>query len=156
VLRITDRGQAFLSKHQSKILVRDLMQFPEFAAFRGKSSTASTPDQKATPTNDKTPLERIEEAHKELETTVAKELLDKVAASSPTAFERLVIQLLLKMGYGGGESDASKHLGGSNDVGVDGVINQAFWDWTVCTSKPSDGRTQWVSTASTPLPAALR
>ena len=55
---------------------------------------------------------------------MAKELLDKVAASSPPAFERLVIQLLLKMGYGGGEPDASKHLGGSGDGGVDGVINQ--------------------------------
>jgi len=123
VLAITDRGRAFLAKHQGKILVSDLMQFPEFAAFRNKSATPS-PDAKATPTSDKTPQERIEEAHKELQTTLAKELLDRIAASSPVAFERLVIQLLLKMGYGGGEHDASEHLGGSGDGGVDGVINQ--------------------------------
>ena len=123
VLEITDRGRAFLTKHPGKILVSDLMQFPEFAAFRGKSSTLS-PDPKATSASEKTPQERIEEAYAELQATVAKELLDKVAASSPPAFERLVIQLLLKMGYGGGEPDASKHLGGSGDGGVDGVINQ--------------------------------
>ncbi len=124
VLAITDRGRSFLAKHQGKILVSDLMQFPEFAAFRSRSST-QVPDAKAVVSStEKTPQERIEDAYAELQATVAKELLDKIAASSPTAFERLVIQLLLKMGYGGGEPDASKHLGGSGDGGVDGVINQ--------------------------------
>lgn len=123
VLAITNRGRAFLARHQGKILVSDLMQFPEFAAFRKKSSTAS-PDPKVTSVNDKTPQERIEEAYKELQATLAKELLDRVWESSPVAFERLVIQLLLKMGYGGGDRDAGEHLGGSGDGGVDGVINQ--------------------------------
>ena len=123
VLAITDRGRAFLAKHQAKILVSDLMQFPEFAAFRKKSSTPP-PDPKSAPASEKTPQERIEEAYAELQATLAKELLDEVSASSPTAFERLVIQLLVKMGYGGGEPDASKHIGGSGDGGVDGVINQ--------------------------------
>ena len=86
VLAITDRGRAFLAKHQGKILVSDLMQFPEFAAFRKKSSTPP-PDPKAAPANEKTPQERIEEAYAELQATLAKELLDRVAASSPTAFE---------------------------------------------------------------------
>ena len=123
VLEITDRGAAFRAKHQGKILVSDLMQFPEFAAFRGKSSSAS-PDPKALPATEKTPQERIEEADAELRESLAKELLDRIAASSATAFERLVIQLLVKMGYGGGEADAAQHLGGSGDGGVDGVINQ--------------------------------
>lgn len=123
VLAITDRGRAFLKKHQGKILVSDLMQFPEFVAFRNKSS-AQPPDAKPAPSSEKTPQERIEEAFRELQATVAKELLDKVSAASPAAFERLVIHLLLKMGYGGGERDASEHLGGSGDGGVDGVINQ--------------------------------
>ena len=123
VLAITDRGRAFLAKHQGKILVSDLMQFPEFVTFRKKASTPP-PDPKAAPSSEKTPQERIEEAHAELLATVAKELLDRVSAASPTAFERLVIQLLVKMGYGGGEPDASRHIGGSGDGGVDGVINQ--------------------------------
>jgi restriction system protein len=123
VLAITDRGRAFLANHKGKILVSDLMQFPEFAAFRRKSS-APLQDPKATPAAEKTPQERIEEAYAELQATTARELLDRIASSSPTAFERLVIQLLLKMGYGGGERDASEHLGGSGDGGVDGVINQ--------------------------------
>lgn len=123
VLAITDRGREFLARHQGKILVSDLMQFLEFAAFRKKSSAASS-DPKTAPVSEKTPQERLEEAHAELQATVAKELLDRVATSSPAAFERLVIQLLLKMGYGGGEPDSSRHLGGSGDGGVDGVINQ--------------------------------
>ena len=123
VLAITDRGRAFLATHTGKVLVNDLMQFPEFATFRGKSSAASQ-DPKAAPATEKTPQERIEEAYLELRATTAKELLDKIASTSPAAFERLVIQLLLKMGYGGGEHDSSEHLGGSGDGGVDGVINQ--------------------------------
>ena len=123
VLQITDRGAAFRAKHQGKILVSDLMHFPEFAAFRGKSSSPSQ-DPKAQPPTEKTPQERIEEADQELRESLAKELLERIAASSATAFERLVIQLLVKMGYGGGETDAAQHLGGSGDGGVDGVINQ--------------------------------
>jgi restriction system protein len=126
VLVITDRGRTFLAKHQGKILVSDLMQFPEFVAFRKKSS-AQVSDAKApasAASTEKTPQERIEDAYAELQATLAKELLDRIAASSPTAFERLVIQLLLKMGYGAGDPDESSHLGGSGDGGVDGVINQ--------------------------------
>lgn len=123
VLLITERGSTFLSVHRGKILVSDLMQFPEFVAFRNRTST-QPPGAKPSPPSDRSPQERIEEAFRELEATTAKELLDRISSSSPAAFERLVIQLLLKMGYGGGERDASEHLGGSGDGGVDGVINQ--------------------------------
>ena len=101
VLQITDRDASFRAKHQGKILVSDLMQFPEFAAFRRKSFAPSQ-DPKSTSPVEKTPQERIEEADAELRESLAKELLDRIAASSATAFERLVIQLLVKMGYGGG------------------------------------------------------
>ena len=155
VLAITDRGRAFLAKHQGKILVSDLMQFPEFAAFRKKSSTPP-PDPRAAPASEKTPQERIEEAYAELQATLAKELLDKVAASSPTAFERLVIQLLLKMGYGGGEPDASKHSAALAMVASTGSSIRTSWASIVSTSKPSDGRSPWASIESTPLLGALR
>ncbi len=123
VLQLSDRGRAFLKTHAGKVLVSDLMQFPEYATFRGKTQS-NTQGQKSLPVADKTAQERIEEAYAELRASVGKELLDKVILASPAAFERLVIQLLLKMGYGGGEQDASQHLGGSGDGGVDGVINQ--------------------------------
>jgi restriction system protein len=123
VLSITDRGRSFLVAHQGKILASDLMQFAEYSAFRKKSAVAAA-DAKVPASAERTPQERIEEAYSELRATLARELLDKVVSASPAAFERLVIRLLLKMGYGGGESDASEHLGGSGDGGVDGVINQ--------------------------------
>src|SRR5690606_4818151 len=119
VLAITDRGRSFLAAHHGKILVSDLMQFPEYAIFRGKGPGGSAV--KPAPT-DRTAQERMDEAYEELNASVAKELLDRVASASPLAFERLVIQLLVRMGYGGGERDAAEHLGGSGDGGVDGVI----------------------------------
>ncbi len=123
VLAITDRGRSFLETHKGKILISDLMQFPEYAAFRGKSH-GGQPEPKLTQAIEKTAQERMDEAHLELHASLASELLDKIVSASPEAFERLVIQLLLKMGYGGGERGASEHLGGSGDGGVDGVINQ--------------------------------
>lgn len=122
ILAITDRGRQFLDTHKGKVLVSDLMQFPEYASFRGKGpSTGTGPKVVST---EKTAQERMDEAFIEMRASVAKELLDRIATASPLAFERLVIQLLVKMGYGGGERDAAQHLGGSGDGGVDGVINQ--------------------------------
>jgi restriction system protein len=123
VLAITDRGCSFLKTHTGKILVSDLMQFPEYATFRGKGQQPA-PGRKPQSGIEKTAQERIDEAFVEMQASVERELLDKVVAASPVAFERLVIQLLVKMGYGGGERDAAQHLGGSGDGGVDGVINQ--------------------------------
>src|SRR5690606_37733570 len=89
VLAITDRGRSFLAAHHGKILVSDLMQFPEYAIFRGKGPGGSAV--KPAPT-DRTAQERMDEAYEELNASVAKELLDRVASASPLAFERLVIQ----------------------------------------------------------------
>jgi hypothetical protein len=143
-----------LAKHQGKVLVSDLMQFPEFAAFRKKSSTPPL-DPKATPASEKTPQERIEEAYAELQATVAKELLDRVAASSPAAFERLVIQLLLKVGYGGGEPDANTSAVPAMAVSTESLIRTS-WASIVSTYKPNDGRIQLASIESTPLPGAWK
>lgn len=70
------------------------------------------------------PLSQIEQCHAALEHALQEELLALVRRSSPAFFERLVIDLLLKMGYGGSYTDAARTLGSTGDGGVDGVINE--------------------------------
>src|SRR5690606_6502277 len=66
----------------------------------------------------------LRHAHKEIETQLAQELLDRILSVPPEFFERLVVSLLLSMGYGGSAKEAGRALGRTNDGGVDGVIDQ--------------------------------
>ncbi|AGW13945.1 restriction endonuclease [Megalodesulfovibrio gigas] len=70
------------------------------------------------------PFSQIEQCHATLEQALQGELLSLVRRASPAFFERLVIDLLLKMGYGGSYTDAARTLGATGDGGVDGVINE--------------------------------
>jgi restriction system protein len=63
-------------------------------------------------------------AHRQIEISLAQELLDRILAAPPDFFERLIITLLLSMGFGGSAADAGRALGRSGDDGVDGVIDQ--------------------------------
>ncbi len=72
----------------------------------------------------KTPEEEFEEAFMQLRQEVADELLDKVKSCSPAFFEKMVIDLLLAMGYGGSRQEAGEAIGGIGDEGIDGVINE--------------------------------
>jgi restriction system protein len=71
-----------------------------------------------------TPEERIESASKEIEEDLRAELLDRVLKMSPAFFEKVVVDLLLAMGYGGAGADSGKRIGRTGDGGVDGVINE--------------------------------
>src|SRR4051794_27233923 len=71
-----------------------------------------------------TPDEAMRTAHKQIEAALAQDLLDRIHASPPAFFERLIVSLLLKMGYGGSATNAGRALGRSGDDGVDGVIDQ--------------------------------
>jgi restriction system protein len=63
-------------------------------------------------------------AHRQIEASLAQELLDRISKAPPEFFERLMVNLLLSMGYGGSTADAGRALGRSGDDGVDGVIDQ--------------------------------
>ena len=63
-------------------------------------------------------------AHKQIEASLAQDLLDRIRAAPPDFFERLIVDLLLSMGYGGSAAGAGRALGRSGDDGVDGVIDQ--------------------------------
>ncbi len=129
VFEITARGHDLLSQNPTAISIDTLMQFPEFKAFRERSqgtketgvaiAPSTSPEPKAAIS---TPEDRIDAALQEIDTALREVLLDRIRLSTPEFFEQLVIELLVKMGYGGSRAEAAKHLGGPGDGGVDGVI----------------------------------
>lgn len=128
--RITDRGRNVLTKPPARIDIHFLDQFSEFVKFRsagqddsGKIDADSQSDEN-TQSTEMTPDEVIRTAHNRLEDTLAQELLERVLTAPPDFFERLIVQLLIAMGYGGTATDAGRALGKSGDGGVDGVIDQ--------------------------------
>ena len=125
---ITERGRTVLSSQPSQIDNKMLMQFDEFRQFRERSSeTSHTLNQSSLPAIEdqrQTPDESMRMAWRQIETALAQDLLDRICAAPPDFFERLIVSLLLSMGYGGSTNDSGRTLGRSGDDGVDGVIDQ--------------------------------
>ncbi len=124
--KITDRGMQALGKKPETINVKFLEQYPEFLEFKTKSNTKSTMAKTDTtlPTEDRTPQEVIEDAYVTIRSGLASDLLEQIMESSPSFFERLVVDLLVSMGYGGTRRDAGEAVGGSGDEGIDGIIKE--------------------------------
>jgi restriction system protein len=125
VFKITDRGLRTLSSNPNRIDVRFLEQFPEFIEFREISKPANEAANASDITPSKTtPEETIELAHQGLREQLTQELLTRIMACSPIFFEQLVVELLVKMGYGGSRRDAGERIGQTGDGGVDGIIKE--------------------------------
>ena len=126
VYQITDRGVALLKEKPSEINVHTLRQFPEFSEFHDKGTapdsaavaTAPSPEVK------ETPEESLEHSYQALREALTSELLETIKNGSPAAFEKIVVDLLVAMGYGGSVEDAGKVVGKSGDGGIDGIIKQ--------------------------------
>jgi restriction system protein len=125
VFKITDRGQQVLSKNIGKIDSKFLEQFPEFIEFKKikKKPDKPTPPTKPLPT-DINPEEILESAYQELQNSLADELLDTIKTCSPEFFERFVVDVLIKMGYGGSRKEAGQAMGKTGDGGIDGIIKE--------------------------------
>jgi restriction system protein len=124
---ITERGREVLASPPDRIDVKYLQRFPEFQSFRdGDSTVVVTKEQLDTAApSGLTPDEVLRTVHRQLESALAEELLQRIRSGTPAFFESLVVRLLIAMGYGGSISDVDKALvGGSGDGGVDGVIDQ--------------------------------
>lgn len=119
---ITPRGQAVLAQKPDRINIRFLEQFPEFLASRSgdKAKDLETDQQIVV----RTPEETLEFAHQKLRQNLAEELVQTIKTCSPTFFEQLVVDLLVRMGYGGTRKDAGKAVGKSGDGGIDGIIKE--------------------------------
>jgi restriction system protein len=128
--RITTRGTQVLGEQPTRVDMKYLERYPEFLAFRAKRnhSDAAAASPRSPSHEDaaesETPEEAIEVAHQRLRNELADELLQQIMACSPAFFERLVVDLLLRMGYGGTRKDAGQAIGKSGDGGVDGIIKE--------------------------------
>ena len=124
---ITEQGLKLLAENPAKINVSLLERYPEFQEFRNRKKDQSK-------TNDagdfiemvtrETPEDALASAYRLLRKSLEDEVLSTVKDSSPSFFERLVVDLLVKMGYGGNRQDAGRALGKSGDGGIDGIINE--------------------------------
>ena len=124
--RLTQRGADVLAASPERIDKRFLSRFEEFRQFSDRSAQPTDDEVVAEPADaaEQTPDEIMRAAHRRIEAALAEDLLDGVRAAPPDFFERLIVNLLLAMGYGGSAADAGRALGRSGDDGVDGVIDQ--------------------------------
>lgn len=123
VNRITQRGIDVLKQKPPRIDVNFLMQFKEFQEFRALRHPKVTEDP-GPEVNDKTPEESLVIAFQRIQNDLAAELLQRLKTCSPSFFERLVVEVIVKMGYGGTRQDAGKAIGKSGDGGIDGIIKE--------------------------------
>jgi len=115
--RITERGHELLKNPPSSLNVRFLMQLPDSTAHpHGFQGPREEPAQ--------TPQELLESGYQALRRQLADDLLDRIRNCSPTFFEKLVVDLLLSMGYGGSWKEAGQAVGQASDGGIDGIIKE--------------------------------
>lgn len=119
---ISQRGRDALAAKPKAINVKYLERFPEFVDFKNtkKEDSDKPVGSSVEVQTSQTPLEALEGAHERLRTELANELLVALRGSEPARFESIVVDLLVKMGYGGSRKDAGQALGRSGDEGIDG------------------------------------
>lgn len=120
--RITQRGIEALTQSQA-IKLPYLKQFDEYKEFQSGSKTETTTES-TTSTDELTPSEHMEFGYQKIRQELEEELIAKIKTASPAFFERLVVELLVSIGYGGSRRDAGQTLGRSGDGGIDGVIKE--------------------------------
>ncbi len=120
---ITEKGKEILKEPTEKINIDFLRQYPEFVQFR---KTVHTPEEepKDVDLEGLTPEEALENSYQRIRSDLSEELLDYVLNSTPGFFKKLVVELLVKMGYGGSQRDAARAVGQSGDEGIDGIIDE--------------------------------
>jgi restriction system protein len=141
-VQITERGRDVLRAPPTRLDNAFLSQFAEFKAFRFPSENGASDDGEAlarqttlldAPVVAKTaaeqsmatsPEERLDLAVRELRTALAGDLLSRVRRLDPTMFEQVIVDLLVRMGYGGNRADAARRIGRTGDGGIDGVIRE--------------------------------
>src|SRR5262245_31124758 len=140
--RITQRGLDFLQEKPRQVDVKLLERFTEFLEFRNRRRDRESPSIPAFTEAGETPEDALAAAYQMLRAALEAELLQQIKESSPAFFERLVVDLLVKMGYGGSRQDAGRAIGRSGDGGIDGInedrlgldviyIQAKRWDATV-------------------------
>ena len=123
---ISQCGRQTLGESPERIDSAYLERFPEFLEFKGRSRTNGNTPGDSEPeeqTDRRTPEEALQAAYKELRDELAADLLSQIKSMSPQFFEKLVLDLMVAMGYGGTQQNAALTSAGA-DEGIDGVINE--------------------------------
>lgn len=128
ILKITEAGRKLLDSKPQRIDVKYLKTLPVFkewhSSFSSKDDEAESIVEKTEIESGKTPEELLEYSFLSIKAQLASELLEKVKSCPPAFFEFLVVDLLIKMGYGGSRKEAGQVLGRSGDGGIDGLIKE--------------------------------
>lgn len=122
--KITERGQDVLKGNPICIDMNYLKRFPEYIVFKEKQNERDDKKKIEETTEESTPEEILEGAYQEIKDNLALEVLENVMSCSPAFFERLVVELLVAMGYGGSWQDAARAVGQTGDEGIDGIIDE--------------------------------
>ncbi|MFN7511762.1 restriction endonuclease [Microcystis sp.] len=124
---ISEKGKEILSQNPARIDAKFLRQFPEFQEFNRvnkQNETITLESNLSTSDQEQNPEELLENSYQEIRQALATDLLFILRKLSPDAFEKLVVELLVKMGYGGSIRDAGKAVGKSGYQGIDGIIKE--------------------------------
>lgn len=120
MFRITQRGMELHKLGHKRIDVRILNQYPEFLEFH----KARSPKEEEQEPPKETPEETLQKSYESIRGDLAGQIVQRIANNSPQFFERLVVDLMVAMGYGGSRADAGKSIGGTGDEGIDGIIKE--------------------------------
>jgi len=122
---ITERGKQVLSQNLDKIDIKLLDQFSEFVEFKQiKKDKGKQIEKVARVSPETNPEESLEAAYQELQESLASDLIQNIKQCAPDFFERLVVDVLIKMGYGGSRKEAGRAIGRTGDEGIDGIIKE--------------------------------
>lgn len=121
--KITKRGKAVLEDNPPIIDMQYLRQFPEYVEFR-QTNRSTTEEIQEEDLEELTPEEALESAYQSIRKDLSEDLLSYVLSSTPGFFEKLVVELLVKMGYGGSQRNAARAVGQIGDEGIDGIIDE--------------------------------
>jgi restriction system protein len=126
MVQITERGQEALKNGPERISVAWLNQFPEFHAFHTQKPKVDNGASKSELNlfEETTPDEQLATAHQSLMGGLADDVLDIIRKASPSFFEKLVVDLMISMGYGGSRKEAGQATQTTNDDGIDGIIKE--------------------------------
>jgi restriction system protein len=121
---ITEDGIEFLKQHPEPFKIAALKSIPAFKEFHQGKGKGGKPPVGHEPVEDETPEETIQRGFDILKSDLIEELLTILKSTTPAFFERIVVDVLVKMGYGGSVIDAGEAVGKSGDGGIDGVIKE--------------------------------
>ncbi len=123
ILKLTERGERVLLTNPSKVDNKFLTQYDEFKTFR-KRRRKQENNSVVLEDQEKTPEEAFETAYENLRAELSSDIIEHLKKSDPSLFEKIVIEVLVKLGYGGSLRDAGKAIGRSGDEGIDGIIKE--------------------------------